>query len=164
MPAAAPPIEKMVAEDKVYVCGGFLCCITGVYTKAPDCVGCIQDMGCLCLDVKQQGFKDISMKGPKYITLNKSEAVCEYPTTCLKSRTQCCCAYNACALPCDKTLAPSIVSVCCVTCYPKFGVMQKLSEIPKASLVGGGPMAPEAASGASESYAPETETITRRQV
>ena len=154
--------SEMVSEDKVYVCGGLLCCITGIYTETPDCVGCIKEAGCVCLDLKLQAFKDINTKGPQYVTLNKSELVCQKPQTCLKSRTQCCCFYNVCAVPCDKELAPSVVGAMCVTCYPKFGVMQKLSEIPKASMVGGGPPPPETDSGMSE--APATETIKRRQV
>lgn len=99
------------------------------------------------------------------MTLTKSETACQRPSTLFSARQQCFCCYQACALPCDKHLAPSTLAVCGLVLYPKkaCGCAKKLSDIPHQTLTGGAPLAAEAAVGAPDAPdAPAAEGMGRR--
>ena len=88
----------------------------------------------------------------------RSETDCVKPTTLIKTRQQCCCIYQACALPCDSHFAPSMLAVCGLVLYPKVGCAQKLSEIPHKTLMGAPPAAESAAGGPA---APDADAMSR---
>merc|ERR1712060_803261 len=50
------------------------------------------------------------------------------PTTCMKNESQCYCAVAACAFPPDEEV-PCMVALCCVMCYPPFGLCVKVGDV-----------------------------------
>jgi hypothetical protein len=53
--------------------------------------------------------------------------VLKSPTICLKGKSQCFCLASQAALPPDEDV-PVLCTYCFVTCFPKFGVMMKVSD------------------------------------
>ncbi|KAJ1455719.1 hypothetical protein M885DRAFT_519437 [Pelagophyceae sp. CCMP2097] len=128
----------------VYVLHAGCCCYQGFYVDYPACIGCETGQTVLCFDCNSRGCKDLNSKGPKYVTLQASDNTINYPTKCIKCASQCFIFYNACALPCDNDV-PAIVAFCCVVCYPTFGIMKKVGELPhkKITIGVGAPPRPE---------------------
>eukprot|EP00600_Ochromonadales_sp_CCMP1393_P012472 CAMPEP_0175000196 /NCGR_PEP_ID=MMETSP0005-20121125/2461_1 /TAXON_ID=420556 /ORGANISM="Ochromonas sp., Strain CCMP1393" /LENGTH=52 /DNA_ID=CAMNT_0016254979 /DNA_START=269 /DNA_END=427 /DNA_ORIENTATION=+ len=50
------------------------------------------------------------------------------PTLCCKGKSHCCCMVGQCAFPPGGDV-PALIAMLCITCYPKFGVCMKMSEV-----------------------------------
>ena len=114
---------------------GMCCCYNLVYTEFPGCIGCHSITDCLCV-----GSECCLKSGAQPITCEKKDGhICQLgcyfcgvslknPSPCMKSSTQLCCCVQQMVFPCDDSM-PCIVSLCCLTLYPKPGCMVKYGQV-----------------------------------
>lgn len=125
-------------RSTLYLMGACICCVSGLYTDMPGCIGasghgeflCIQEDLCCKADKISQ---PICCKGPdEKVFCTLGLGICgislKRPSTCCKGSSQCFCCWGAGALPPDEDV-PMALAMMFLSCYPSFGCLKKVSDI-----------------------------------
>jgi len=137
----AAPITITMADinkDDLLLCNACICCFSALYTDFPALIGCSQKGECLCIN--QEACCKLNTKSYGVgIEFNKDGNICDLslfccvyalkiPTICCKGKNQCCCFVGQGSFPTDSDV-PMMCSVLFIACYPKFGILKKVSEV-----------------------------------
>jgi len=97
------------------------CVIESCYCKFPDCIGCMANETCLCVQQKCACCKPVTEKSEDGICCicNKNACNVIMPSTCCSGEAQACCLDYRGAFPCNKK-TPCLVGCCFIHCFAEW--------------------------------------------
>jgi hypothetical protein len=125
-------------KNKLTLISACVCCLSGLYTDIPGCIGasgkgeflCIVEEVCIKADRLSSPLLCKGGEGDLFCTLGLLICACSLkkPTTCCKGQSQCFCCWGAAALPTDSDV-PMACALLFLTLYPKQGCCMKIGEL-----------------------------------
>merc|ERR1711924_169754 len=136
--------DAVVNMDKLYFCGGFCCCYSGLYCDCPEMLGCAGESELCCIVEKfccRIGTAPLLCTPPEPKP-NKAATCCQLgcvccscgcksPETCCQQQVQLLCLVSAAALPCTDEVPFTFSCLPGCSIMPKFGCCMKMSELIK---------------------------------
>merc|ERR1712113_1342332 len=117
----APGVDA-VSEGQIILWQACCCSNCGLYLT-PDCCGCSQKLGLLCLTCE-------ACCKPNTVPLCCCccELSCGKEFVLIKHQLQCCCFAESTAIPCDDEV-PCAIAACGIACFPKCGYCYTLEKL-----------------------------------
>ena len=112
-------------DDKFVPCNGLLCCLTSVTNPLSECGAedprfpLVSNCICFCISCERIGeCRPKAPKGQACITCSGTVKFVETFIGCTSVSINCCCDSRQ-SLPCNDSLVPQTVAMCCFVCFYK---------------------------------------------
>jgi hypothetical protein len=123
-----PTSGKSIVTSEVVPCSACLCSISSLYLRFPGCISCYEKTTCCCFETESVCCRIMTCSSNRKketlcMVFEKSNFYIVWPTTFIKSISQCMLFDSRCAIPCDSEV-PCICMMlpfctCCVNCKPR---------------------------------------------